>query len=136
MEPEIIDYIAELGEKGEWDIATLELGINVLDWDEEKILKRAGNAISQVAQRNPDKKIFVISPFYSNDDFNNLGRADKWRRLLFKICKDKNYPNVTYLDGKGILGDMSLISADEVHPNIYGIRQIADRLTSRIKNQA
>lgn len=136
MEPEIIDYIAELGEKGKWDIITLELGINVLDWDEEKIRERAGNAISQIAQRNPDKRIFVISPFYSNDDFNKLGRADKWRRILFSICKEKNYPNVTYFDGKDILGEMTLISADEVHPNIFGIRQIAQRLTDRIKNQA
>lgn len=30
MEPEVIDYIAEKGRKNEWDIAVLELGINVL----------------------------------------------------------------------------------------------------------
>jgi len=135
MEPEMVEYIANLGEEGKWDIATLELGINVLDWTEDKIVERAGNAISQIAGRNPDKKIFVISPFYSNDDFNQLGRADKWRKLLYKICEEKNYPNVTYIDGTDILGDMSLISADEVHPNIYGIRQIANRLTDRIKEQ-
>ena len=135
MVPEMVEYIANLGEEGKWDIATLELGINVLDWTEDKIVERAGNAISQIAGRNPDKKIFVISPFYSNDDFNQLGRADKWRKLLYKICEEKNYPNVTYIDGTDILGDMSLISADEVHPNIYGIRQIANRLTDRIKEQ-
>ena len=32
MEPEMVDYIASEGEKGRWDIATLELGINVLGW--------------------------------------------------------------------------------------------------------
>lgn len=35
MEPEMVDYIASEGEKGRWDIATLELGINVLGWEEE-----------------------------------------------------------------------------------------------------
>ena len=33
MEPEMVDYIASQGEKGHWDLATLELGINVLSWE-------------------------------------------------------------------------------------------------------
>ncbi len=32
------------------------------------------------------------------------------------------------INGLDLLGDMSLISADEVHPNIYGVQQIASRL--------
>lgn len=40
---------------------------------------------------------------------------------------------MTYIDGLELLGDMSLISADEVHPNIYGVQQIADRLAERLR---
>jgi len=29
---------------------------------------------------------------------------------------------------------MSYVSADEVHPNIYGVQQIADKLTQHIKS--
>ncbi len=38
-----------------------------------------------------------------------------------------------YLIGLDMIGDMSFMSADEVHPNIYGVAQIAERLTSYIK---
>ncbi|MBQ7838893.1 MAG: hypothetical protein IJ390_00145 [Lachnospiraceae bacterium] len=133
MEPAIVDYIASEGEKGRWDIATLELGINVLDWAEEKILERVENTIRQVAGRNQEKTVFVISPFYyCGDDFEDHGHADKWRRLIEQVVKQLNYPNVTYINGLDILEDMSYMSADEVHPNIYGVQRIADKLTGLI----
>ncbi len=134
MEPEVIDYISSEGENGNWDIITLCLGINVLDWDNDKITNRVTNTIRQVAGRNINKPVFVISPFYSNDDFNNIGKADNWRKIISEIVTKENFNNVTYINGLDMLGDMSLISADEIHPNIYGIQQIADRLTDVIKN--
>lgn len=35
MEPEMVEYIAAEGEKGAWDVAILELGINALGWERE-----------------------------------------------------------------------------------------------------
>ena len=133
MEPELIDYIASEGEMGRWDIATLELGINVLEWEEEKITKRVENTLKQIAGRNQDKAVFVISPFYNDDDYKNIGKSEKWRTLIEKAVDKFNYRNVTYINGLDLLGDMSLISADEVHPNIYGVSQIAKRLEAEIK---
>lgn len=134
MEPEMIEYIASEGEKGHWDIVTLELGINVLHWEEEKIVSRVENAIIQIAGRNMEKPVFVISPFYyCGDDFDNNGYADKWRRVIEQIVKKLAYSNVIYINGLDIIGDMSYMSADEVHPNIYGVQQIADKITYCIK---
>ena len=134
MEAEMIDYIASEGEKGHWDIALLELGINVLDWEEEKILSRVENTIRQIAGRNADKKVLVISPFYyCGDDFEENGYADRWRRIICQVVKELNYENVTYINGLEVLGDMSYMSADEIHPNIYGVQKIADSMTARIK---
>lgn len=49
------------------------------------------------------------------------------------VVNKLNYNNVTYINGLDLLGDMSLISADQVHPNIYGVAQIAERITQIIK---
>ena len=94
MEPEIIDYIASEGKKGKWDVALLELGINVLNWDEEKIIQRLDNTLIQIAGRNPDKPIYVISPFYSFDDYKKEGKAEKWRMLIEQGVKKLNYGKV------------------------------------------
>lgn len=133
LEPAMAKYIASEGEKGKWDIATLELGINVLNWEDEKIFSRVDNIIRQVAGRNADKRIFVISPFYHcGDDFNANDNAKKWRKIIEETVKRLNYPNVTYINGLDVIGDMSYMSADEVHPNIYGVQRIADVITERI----
>lgn len=133
MEPELVDYIASEGEAGKWDIAVLELGINALSWDDDKKAERVRNTLTQIAGRNSEKPVYVISPFYCFDDYNNDGKAEKWRIAIEKVVHELNYANVTYINGLDLLGDMSLISADEVHPNIYGAAQIAERITKIIK---
>lgn len=135
MEPAIAEYIAKEGELGHWDVATLELGINVLDWEKDKIIDRVSNTIRQVAGRNAGKPVFVISPFYCMDDYAQQGRAEKWRRLIAEVVQKENFANVTYINGLELLGDMSLISADEVHPNIFGVAQIADRLEAVVRKR-
>lgn len=135
MEREFVEYIASEGEQARWDIATLELGINALGWDEDKIVKRVSNTLTQICGRNQDKPIFVISPFYNMDDYEATGQSDKWRRLIEQEVKKAGYANVTYINGNDLLGDMSLISADYVHPNIYGAMQIAERLTAVMKEK-
>ena len=134
MEPEMAEYIAAEGEKGNWDAATLELGINVLNWPEDKIYSRVENMIRQVAGRNADKPVFVISPFYHcGEDFNETDNAKNWRRIIREITHRLAYENVTYIDGLEVLNGMQYISADEVHPNIYGVQRIADVLTQKMK---
>lgn len=133
MEAEMMDYIASLGEKDEWTTAILELGINVLAWDEEKIHSHVSNAITQIAGRNPDKGVYVVSPFYCHNDYYGNEDANKWRRCIEDIVKELAYPNVEYINGLDILGDVSGLSADEVHPNIYGINRMISRFTERIK---
>lgn len=133
MEPELIDYIASLGESGAWTTAVLELGINVLAWEEELIRQRVGNTLGQVAGRNPDKKVYVISPLYCHNDYYGKEDANKWRRLIAEETEKKAYKNVVYVNGLDLLSDVSGLSADEVHPNIYGIQQIAVRLTEVMK---
>lgn len=135
MEPDIIEYIANEGVKGSWNIAILELGMNALGWEPDKIIERVKNTLKQIAGRNTDKKIYIISPMYSHDDYNKYGNADKWRTNIEKTIKDLRYDNVTYINGLSLLGDMSLISADETHPNIYGINQIASRLGELLKKE-
>lgn len=136
MEPKMVEHIASLGEADQWHMAILELGINVLDWTESKIRERVEYTLLQVAGRNPDKPIVVISPFVSFDDFKQQGNAARWRRILSEIASEGKYPNVQTIDGLDLLEDMSLISADEVHPSIHGMQQIADRLYERLARLA
>ncbi len=133
MEPAVVDYISSEGQKGNWDIATLELGINVLKWEEDSIRERVYYTVHEIAVKNPSKPIIVISPFYSNDDFVGKGNADRWRKIIPEIIQECNFKNVHYKSGLDFIDSMEYISADLVHPNIYGVQRISDRLTDYIE---
>lgn len=136
LEKEMADYIAAEGESGKWDIATLELGINAVLWEEDKIRERSEYLIKTVAEKNPKKPIFVISPFYyCGDSFDENHPGDNWRRILKETVDKLSFSNVTYFNGLDILDNMEYMSADEVHPNIWGVQKIADTLTEKIKSE-
>lgn len=132
MEPAFVDYIADMGQRDGWDMLLLELGINALDWDEGKRRERAAYTLDTVVKRNPAKPIFVISPFYHYGDTDSTDRAKLWRLVLEELVRERGYANVTYINGLDLLGDMTLLSADLIHPSIYGVSQIAARLTERL----
>lgn len=129
MEPELVDYIASL----EWDAALLELGINVLPWDEETIRRRVSYTLTRIAGDHPHKRVYVMSPIFCHNDYQGKGDARRWREVVEAVVRETAYPNVEYINGLDIMGDVSGLSGDEVHPNIYGIQRISARLTERIK---
>ena len=136
MEPEFTEWLAAAGARGRWHAAVLELGINVLAWPDEKIRRLAGNMLREVAGRNPDKPVFVISPFfYCGETLDGDENPARWRRLLRELSAASGCPNLRYIDGTEILNGMQYLSADEVHPNIEGVARIADALTARIKGE-
>lgn len=134
LEPDVAEYLAQLGEQGKWDLAILELGINALTFEEEKIYTRVRNILKQVASRNPEKPVFVISPFHCPNDFEGGTKAVRWREIIAEIIEQEQYPNVTYINGMDILGDISWFAADGLHPSLYGHIKIADGVYDRIKD--
>lgn len=129
MEPSMAKFIADEGVAGKYSAAVLELGINVMWWEESLIYERVENILREVAGRNPEKPMVVISPFYAFEDLRGGGRLASWRKIIREIVEKLNYPNVRYVDGLSLLGAPSLLSADLVHPNIDGVDAIADGLT-------
>ena len=110
----------------EWDMAITELGINVLAWEKDKIVTHAERTVRSFAEAG--KPLIVVSPTYSSDDMEGGARAKAWRDALEDACRKLGSQNVVYVNGTDLLGDGSLLSADLVHPSIYGARQIGERL--------
>ena len=134
LEPKVCDYLADLGTQGKWDMAILELGINALSFEPEKVESRCRYILQQVAGRNPQKPVFVVSPFHSPGDLTGLGKAPFWRQTLSRIIAEGQYPNVRYIDGMEVLGDISWFTADGLHPSAYGHVKIAEGILAHIRN--
>ncbi len=132
METEMIDFIADEGKKGHWDAAIISMGVNVLYWEREKIEKKVKYAIEKIANENSDKPVFAVSLIYTSQDFSGEEQPKIWREEIEKAVRASDCPNVTYVDGLSLVGDISFISADEVHPGVYGIEELAKNMTEII----
>ncbi|MBO5009487.1 MAG: SGNH/GDSL hydrolase family protein [Clostridia bacterium] len=128
LEKSVADEIAAMGERGEWDFASLCMGINILNIECSDFEKRVKNMIKTVAERNPEKHIFCISPFYCREDMDGLNKPQLFREIVERSVCELGFPYVHYIDGRKILDGSWGLSGDFVHPSPLGVRAIADGL--------
>ncbi len=133
LEPKVADHIAKMGADGLWELATLCLGINVLSWDAEKIEERVSYMIKTVADANPHKHIFCISPMFSGADIKGEESPNRWRSIIERLVGEYGSPYVHYVNGLSLLDGAWGLSGDRVHPSPLGVRHIAERLIQIIR---
>ncbi len=134
LEYDMAEYLAQLGERGDYDAGILELGINAMTYPEEKVYDRVENMLRQVVGRNPDKPFFVVSPFLAPSDWDGNGEnGRKWRRIIPEVVEKLGYPNLTYINGRDIVNDVDFFAADGLHPSVYGHIEIANNMYDRVK---
>jgi len=131
LEEGMADYIAS---RNDWDFATLELGINVIDVMEADEFKHKVNYfINKVAKENPQKKIVCIDLFYHHYDYEKNNKTDVFRNIVREASSDCGFDNVYYINGKTLMSGMNYISSDLEHPTIRGMEEIAHNLTSELE---
>lgn len=128
MESAMADYLAN---RNDWDIAVLEMGINVLFMSEEEFEARVRYFVKTIAEKNPNKPIFCIDIFFCSDDMDNNPKVNAFRRIV-KAAAAEN--NVCAIDGRDIqtLGSAGL-SGDFVHPSLRAHEVMAANLTRIIR---
>ncbi|GCE22692.1 SGNH/GDSL hydrolase family protein [Dictyobacter kobayashii] len=129
MDEALAEYIAQLGT---WDIATLEMGINVIGtWSTEDFKARTEAFVTRIAQQNQDKWIFCIDLFTMNMDIIHDPRVNAYRQAVKEVVERLRLPRLIYLPGNELLTTAGL-SIDLVHPSDLGMEIIANRLAQKI----
>lgn len=135
LEKELCDYIAEQGTEindRTWDFAILELGINTVGGMEEaEFIKRANHLFDIMAEKNPDKKLFVTDCYPHYGDLTDGGKTEARRKALQKVIEGRK--NVIFTPGNQLLTNFSGLSVDGIHPNVDGVTEIANNWYNVIK---
>ena len=129
MDEAMADYIA--GRK-DWDVATLEMGVNVTDWPLDRFRETAERFVSRIAEAHPDRWIFCIDIFRNHNDYKANGLNDGFRQAVKDIVAKLDRPKVAYLNGLELLTQGSGLSADGLHPSDSGFAEMAERLHRRM----
>lgn len=132
MEKEMADFIAA---RQDWDIATLEMGINSLDMSEALFEERVRYFINAVASAHPHKPVFCIDIFYFSGDMDGSAKADAFRAIVKNAVRECGLANVRYVRGLDLSPLNSAgLSGDFVHPTLRAHELIADGLARAIKS--
>ena len=132
MEKSVIDHIAQMGEDGKWDFATVCMGINVLAMEEREFRSRVRYTVETISSKNLEKHIFFISPIFCNADMTGDRRAARWREIVGEETLRKASDFVHYINGLELLGGAHGLSGDYVHPSPLGIDEITSKLIAKI----
>lgn len=131
LEPALADYMAE---ELDWDIATLELGINVLDtWSAAEFARRVAYFVPRIAQSHPHRWIFCTDMFTCAADLAEQPRIAAFRAAVRETVAALKLPGLIYIDGRTLLPDPVDLTSDLVHPAASGMEIIAQHLMRHIR---
>jgi len=131
MQAEVADWIAA---RTDWQVAVLEMGINVLDkYDEDTYRERVRYMIETVHAAHPDKYIFCIDVFYYYGDMFGNKRVGAFREIMAQEVARIASDRVVHIPALSIMGGMHGLSEDMVHPSAAGVEEMARNLSEALK---
>jgi len=129
MEPEVADCIADCP----FDLATLEMGINILGTDPAEFERRVRYFVRRIGESHPQARIFVIDVFGNRCGERAQAQAVVFRSVVRRVVDELKLPNVAYVSGLDLLPDDTEIAAGGTHPTPRGHELIARELLKRFE---
>ncbi|WFA20539.1 hypothetical protein ERY13_26520 [Paenibacillus mucilaginosus] len=131
MEDAMALYIAS---RGDWHLAVVEMGINVIgDWEEERFERQVRRFLTMLSTGLRDRRVLCTDLFLCRHDLEGQEKAARFRGIVRSAAEALGHPGVVYVPGTELLPDASLLSADLVHPSAEGHEAIAARLGERLR---
>ncbi len=133
LEPEIADFFAH---DLEWDIALLELGINMLGrFDGDAFRERATYFVETLHNAHPERPLVLVTPFPHFSDFAPAEAAQRRRKEEFSaILRELAARHALLLiEGREMMPDIGGMTIDMVHPSDYGHMLIGQNLAEALQ---
>jgi len=127
-EAALADHVADAA----FDVATLSLSVNMLEFSVEAFRERAAYVLETVAA-DPDRTVVAIT--IPTNEFPPDGGGDqseRFREQLREAVAAVDRPNLHILEGPALAGPSGL-STDRVHPGDHGHREFGTALAAEIE---
>jgi len=132
MEAGMADYIAG---RNDWDIATLEMGINVVQsFEVDEFHRRVEYFVTTIADAHPDDWIFCIDIFPCLYDFMGVEKCEIFRSIVADRVKQLDRPKLMHVPGDAMLTSNLGLTTDLVHPAPGGFEEMARNLAEIIRS--
>ncbi|EIQ01795.1 lysophospholipase L1-like esterase [Opitutaceae bacterium TAV1] len=142
IEKEAADYLAATAAEVKADIVTAELGVNMRGgYTVEEFSRRAAGFVKTMRAVNPDTPLVLITAFTNSahhsraprDDFERLHGFDAVLRDIASRASAVGDSRLHLVEGAEILPDLTLLSADLLHPSPSGHALMGHNLAERLR---
>lgn len=140
------------------DVTSLELGINIVNWDshiERVFVPALHGFLDHFHRADPERELILISPFHCeifenhggpiemDSEFKALAATQsrpgaltlvRVRELMQEVVRMRPPGTIRLVDGQALLGSNDQWALDDrLHPNASGTRLIAERFAALVK---
>ena len=131
-EPELADHIAE---RSDWDIATLELSVNMLGagFSDEAFRERVSYMLDRVARTHAGKPVACITIIPHFRDFADAAHTERFRAILREVHRKLGLANTHLIEGPDLLSEPAGLTVDLLHPGDHGMIQMGERLAAKLQ---
>ena len=134
-EREFADYFAS---RDDWDIASLALSVNMMDFEPAEFERRVRYMVHTVATSHPDKPVACITlyPYFgdmSTTKPHTPAKTEQFRQILRNAVKDCPTDNAHVIEGPDILQTFTGLTTDLIHPADDGMIEMGRNLAAKLK---
>jgi lysophospholipase L1-like esterase len=137
-EKEMADYLAG---RDDWDIITLELGVNMRGgFTPDAFKSRSRYLIKKVVASHPGKPVFLITIYPNAESRQNAMNSSEIQQqqlafddIIRGTVQELDIDNLHLIEGQDILTDYSGITKDLIHPGDYGHMEMGFNLARKIR---
>ncbi|HEY3330427.1 MAG TPA: SGNH/GDSL hydrolase family protein [Capsulimonadaceae bacterium] len=131
MDMSLAEYIAT---NPNWEFATIEMGINVLDWSVELFAEKVDAFVTNIATANPDKWIFCTGVYTCGGDYEENSKIHAFRKIVETQVQKLDQRKLVFVPPSEILPTAAGLTADTVHPSVIGHETMARNWARVIKS--
>lgn len=135
LEKPIAKHIAE---RDDWDVATFELGINMVrpDGDNRAFGDRVAYLLDKVTAAHPQKPVFLLTIFdhgtYHEQQETGWQRNVRDKNEILRVAAER-HPSVTLVEGTDIVPDLRGFQIDLLHPEPFAYTRMGLRLAEAMQ---
>jgi lysophospholipase L1-like esterase len=133
IEPAMVDWLAS---RHDWDFATCELGINLLNSiDAAEFRRRATHLVETLRARHPAKPLALITHFTFEAHLKPAETAKREKADAFDTAlRDLAAAHgLALIEGRSLLADACGLSTDLIHPADHGMFQMGETLATALR---
>ncbi|MFA6287346.1 MAG: GDSL-type esterase/lipase family protein [Opitutaceae bacterium] len=122
-----------------WDIATLEMGINMrATFSPDEYGRRVRHLVSRCVAAKPGRPLILLTLFQNAahqliEPDISTEKQDSFNAILRQVAAENQDRNVHLIEGTDIIDDLTFLASDLLHPSEYGHDRMAENLARFLK---